>query len=377
MLLFRFLGLFRSCTGMLNIKSGTQNVSDLEDLARAARDCQNPGPSPKLESDPEAKDQSAIVPPVTFTCPQCGASSEVQKLSKGALRYCPRCGAANINPAQKSAAALALAEASSPAEALSIYNEILGSEPHNYDAWLGRGRALGALASLENLTLEECLKAMDNVIRFAPHDQKLSLAPDVSRHLESIALRFQSIATAMLNEYTNGQHNPSTVSQAWHVHCAASFQAIRVLQAAVEHDPTNGSALRNLILICHCMSRGIQCAVRNDVRGPAFAAGPLWFVAAAMVLPEMLKNGRIALQVTPPERAQLLQFISHYDRSFGESGDRPVVSPPLPPPATPTKKRVSAYAMLARMPWWGWLTAFCIVAITAATMIILWATYDS
>ena len=271
-------------------------------------------------------------PGVEFTCPQCGAIAEVPKLTKGALRYCPNCGAANINPAQTTAAALTLAEASSPADALDLYNEILRTEPHNYHAWLGRGHSLGSLATLENDTLDECGRAIENAVRFAPYDVKTALAPDISRRLETFALAHYAAADSLVSAYMSGEYIPTIVGQAWQVYVQATFRALGVLQSAAEYDPFNRSALRNAILMCQYALKGRTCAVRHDVQGPEFVAGPLWFVAAAMIVPVLMQNGRLVLEVAEPDRIRLNEIINQFAERMRGIGEIPPLPPPLPVP---------------------------------------------
>lgn len=195
--------------------------------------------APDVEAAPPERMRVTERRTVSFACHQCGATAEVPKLSKGPLRYCPNCGAANINPADQSASSIALADAASPAEALEIYNHVLRDEPESYLAWFGRGRVLGELSTLDNPTCRECIKAMDNAVRFAPFDKKIDLSPRISEQLDTAAVSFYAQANTLLGAYMGGEHDAATVSQIWQVYVEATKMAVEMLKAAAEHDPFN------------------------------------------------------------------------------------------------------------------------------------------
>ena len=357
----------------------TNTFDNLEELSKVVANRANHLSLPKAAERDLQENTAALIPKITFTCPQCGATSTVPKYAKGSIRFCTQCGAANLNPAEKAAASMAFAEAAAPSEALHIYNEVLKNEPHNYHAWLGRGRSLGALATLENPTLVECIKAMQNATRFASQLERISLSRNIAGELESIGSRHNSIVVAMLNEYTNGQYNPGTAMQAWQIYCAACFQTIQVLEAAVGLDYENRIAVNGIIQICQNMLRGLECPVRNDVQSPAFVFGPLWFVATATILPELLKNGRVVLGVTPNQRATIQMLIARYTEILIPVPTTSVGSKHSPPPLPRRQSKLHAVSDSARkaamrVPWWAWLAIFCIAVVIAATIIIVYST---
>jgi hypothetical protein len=98
------------------------------------------------------------------------------------------------------------------AEALNYYNKIIELEPTDARAWLGKCRAMGKLATLENLREKATMSAAKNAVKYTPTATKATVRVEAARALTEFCLLV--LASAKAYEERVGGNDPFALTSA-------------------------------------------------------------------------------------------------------------------------------------------------------------------
>lgn len=193
-------------------------------------------------------------------CPDCGGSLQIPD-DRDTINcmYCNTCIVVNevlkITISSNLENLFRLAESASNgsnhAEAYTYFTKILEEDGTNSKAWFGKGVAAGWQSSLVVFKVPEMVSCFQNAIEFATDDKKCDYEKKSADSINTISVACYSLSREHMDEFIS-------IDESWEEYLERCSGILSSFDIAVAYEPTDRTAIENIIHICKDNIEGVS-----------------------------------------------------------------------------------------------------------------------